>query len=139
MLCYELLTGSSPFSVDGEGNAQTDISRQILKKNPPMPESIQPDANDFITKLLNKNPIERLGSGPTGAEEIKSHAFFTGVDWERLARKDTPAPFKPKIRHPLDTSNFSEEFTNLSVVEPPLEAPPNHKRLFRGKWLLDNW
>lgn len=133
VLCYELLTGASPFTVDGDQNSQSEISKRILKSTPPMLSSIQPRANDFITKLLNKDPSQRLGSGPTAAEEIKSHPFFHGIDWARLADKGIPAPFKPKIKHELDTNNFSEEFTKMSATDPAVNAPPNHERLFRGK------
>lgn len=163
VLCYELLTGASPFTVDSDGNSQNEISKRILRTSPPMPDIIQDKANDFITKLLNKNPKERLGnywfnlilvqiklkqlitnycidcitgSGPTGASEIKLHPFFAGIDWDRLAKKEIPAPFKPNIKHPLDTSNFSEEFTKLPVIDSPVKAPPNHERLFRGKFIL---
>lgn len=31
VLMYELLTGASPFTVDGEKNSQAEISRRILK------------------------------------------------------------------------------------------------------------
>lgn len=128
-----------------------------------MPPIIAEHAKDFIIKLLQKDPTNRLGkrprhpvavvitnkptlnkfklscfvfnagSGPTGALEIKSHPFFAGIDWLQLARKEIAAPFKPDIKHPLDTSNFSEEFTKLSVTDTPVEPPPNHDRLFRGK------
>lgn len=61
VLCYELLTGASPFTVDGDKNSQSEISKRILKSTPPMLNTIQPKANDFITKLLNKDPAQRLG------------------------------------------------------------------------------
>lgn len=61
VLCYELLTGASPFTVDSDVNSQNEISKRILRTTPPMPDIIKTKANDFITKLLNKNPSERLG------------------------------------------------------------------------------
>lgn len=76
-----------------------------------------------------------IGSGPKGALEIKTHPFFGGIDWAQLARKEIAAPFKPDIKHPLDTSNFSEEFTKLPVTDSPVKAPPNHERLFRGMYM----
>lgn len=61
VLCYELLTGASPFTLDSEANLQNEISKRILKASPVMPPIIRSKANDFITKLLNKDPAERLG------------------------------------------------------------------------------
>lgn len=42
----------------------------------------------FVQALLIKNPENRLGS-KNGFEEVKSHAFFFGIDWTKiLARKN---------------------------------------------------
>eukprot|EP00091_Calanus_sinicus_P006035 TRINITY_DN16622_c0_g1_i1.p2 TRINITY_DN16622_c0_g1~~TRINITY_DN16622_c0_g1_i1.p2 ORF type:complete len:208 (+),score=27.15 TRINITY_DN16622_c0_g1_i1:172-795(+) len=37
VLTYELLTGASPFTVEGEKNTQQEISKRILKSEAPMP------------------------------------------------------------------------------------------------------
>lgn len=73
------------------------------------------------------------GSGPTGVDDIKAHSFFRGIDWGKLAKKEIPAPYKPFIMDELDTRNFSETFTEMSVVDKPCEPPPNHELSFRGK------
>lgn len=73
-----------------------------------------------------------IGTGPTGANEIKAHRFFKGIDWEKLAKKEISAPFKPNIQHELDTNNFSDDFTKMAVVDQPCKPPSNHERLFRG-------
>lgn len=61
VLCYELLTGASPFTVDSDDNTQSEISKRILKTSPPMPATIASNAKDFIIKLLQKDPSNRLG------------------------------------------------------------------------------
>ena len=38
----------------------------------------------LVFQLLRYNPHERLGSGVAGAEEIKAHNFFYGIDWNTL-------------------------------------------------------
>ncbi|KAM6205528.1 ribosomal protein S6 kinase alpha-5 isoform 2-T2 [Sarcoramphus papa] len=76
VLMYELLTGASPFTVDGEKNSQAEISRRILKSEPPYPQEMSALSKDIIQRLLMKDPKKRLGCGPTDADEIKQHPFF---------------------------------------------------------------
>ena len=70
-----------------------------------------------------KDPRKRLGGGPTDAQEVKSHKFFYPINWDDLLRKNIPAPFIPKITSTMDVSNFSEEFTNMPVVDSPSAVP----------------
>lgn len=84
--------------MEGEKNTQQEISRRILKTTPPIPDSLDDDVADFISKLLVKDPRQRLGGGEEDAKELKRHSFFDGLDWDALARKEIPAPFKPVIR-----------------------------------------
>ncbi|KAM5163392.1 ribosomal protein S6 kinase delta-1 [Mantella aurantiaca] len=49
-----------------------------------MPECVSKEGRSLIQQLLQFNPLERLGAGVAGVEEIKSHPFFTGVDWEEF-------------------------------------------------------
>ncbi|XP_025246964.1 ribosomal protein S6 kinase alpha-5 isoform X5 [Theropithecus gelada] len=81
VLMYELLTGASPFTVDGEKNSQAEISRRILKSEPPYPQEMSALAKDLIQRLLMKDPKKRLGCGPRDADEIKEHLFFQGYSF----------------------------------------------------------
>lgn len=132
VLTYELLTGASPFTKEGERNNQRDISRRILREPPPLPAHLGPDVKDFIMKLLIKDPKKRLGGGRNDASEIKAHSFFRDIEWDRLTKKLLRAPFKPLIKDELDTSNFSDEFTRLPIADSPAAVPPNSHRLFKS-------
>ncbi|XP_055714298.1 ribosomal protein S6 kinase alpha-5-like [Phlebotomus papatasi] len=132
VLAYELLTGSSPFTHEGEKNTQHDISLRIQKGPPPLSDKLSVEVRDFISKLLIKDPKKRLGGSKVDATDIKSHPFFRRIDWEKLVRKEIPAPSRPPKDYETDTSNFSEKFTRLPIAESPCPAPPNHERLFRG-------
>ncbi|KAM9708405.1 ribosomal protein S6 kinase alpha-5 isoform 2-T2 [Menidia menidia] len=81
VLMYELLTGGSPFTVDGDENSHTDIAKRISKKDPPFPKDMGPLAKDLIQRLLIKDPKKRLGSGPNGAENVKKHPFYQGYSF----------------------------------------------------------
>uniref|UniRef100_A0A5F8GA19 Ribosomal protein S6 kinase n=1 Tax=Monodelphis domestica TaxID=13616 RepID=A0A5F8GA19_MONDO len=132
VLMYELLTGASPFTVDGEKNSQAEISRRILKSEPPYPPEMSALAKDIIQHLLVKDPKKRLGCGPRDADEIKEHPFFQKINWDDLAAKKVPAPFKPVIRDELDVSNFAEEFTEMDPTYSPAALPQSSERLFQG-------
>ncbi|KAL0109706.1 hypothetical protein PUN28_014617 [Cardiocondyla obscurior] len=139
VLTFELLTGASPFTVEGEKNNQQEISKRILKNDPPpMPSHLSANVSDFITRLLVKDPRQRLGGGPRDAKELKEHPFFMDAaptfTWEGLEKKQIKPPLVPKITHELDTSNFSDEFTKMNVaVDSPAvvdgDYPDKH---FRG-------
>jgi len=148
VLTFELLTGASPFTVDGDRNTQPDISksdflsnrkslsfiffffRRIVKSQPTIPNHISRTAKDFILKLLTKNPKRRLGA--KGFEDVKRHPFFgSSIDWDAIAQKRVPAPIKPKLKDEMDTSNFADEFTRLPITDSPGLAPPTES-IFRG-------
>ncbi|XP_033271533.1 ribosomal protein S6 kinase alpha-4 isoform X2 [Orcinus orca] len=133
ILLFELLTGASPFTLEGERNTQAEVSRRILKCSPPFPPRIGPVAQDLLQRLLCKDPKKRLGAGHQGAQEVKNHPFFQGLDWAALAARKIPAPFRPQIRSELDVGNFAEEFTRLEpVYSPPGSPPPGDPRIFQG-------
>ncbi|CAG5101171.1 Similar to RPS6KA5: Ribosomal protein S6 kinase alpha-5 (Gallus gallus) [Cotesia congregata] len=136
VLMYELLTGASPFTVDGQKNNQQEISNRILTTEPPIPKNLSPVVQNLIERLLVKNPRQRLGGGPRDAREIKDHPFFMEApppfNWEALEKRQIPPPFVPKIAHELDTSNFADEFTRMVATDSPAVVPPNYDKLFRG-------
>ncbi|XP_039625304.1 ribosomal protein S6 kinase alpha-4 [Polypterus senegalus] len=132
ILMFELLTGASPFTLEGEKNSQAEVSRRIMRCDPPYPHEMSPLARDLLHKLLVKDPRKRLGSGPQGAAEIKSHPFFKGLNWVDLAAKKIAAPFEPEIRNELDVSNFAEEFTGMDPTYSPASTPPSSDRIFQG-------
>ena len=133
VLTYELLTGASPFTVEGDRNTQQDISHRILNAEPMMPDFLTGDVKDFILRLLVKDPRKRLGGDASDALAVKNHKFFVpSINWDDLLRKNIPAPFIPRISTAMDVSNFSEEFTNMPAVDSPSVAPPNVENVFSG-------
>ena len=74
------------------------------------------DAQDIITKLLDRNPTTRLGS-KGGISDIKSHPFFASIEFDLVFKKKLNAPFKPLIEDKYDVQNFDEEFTGEEIAQ----------------------
>uniref|UniRef100_A0A8C9ZMB8 Ribosomal protein S6 kinase n=1 Tax=Sander lucioperca TaxID=283035 RepID=A0A8C9ZMB8_SANLU len=139
ILMFELLTGASPFTLEGERNSQSEVSKRILRCDPPFPSMIGPTAQDLLKKLLVKDPHKRLGSGPRGSEDIKAHTFFKGLNWADLAQKKVSSPFKPELKSELDVGNFAEEFTGMDPVYSPASTPPSTDRLFQESHFFQHY
>lgn len=69
---------------------------------------MSPEARDLIGGLCTVNPSQRLGYISGGAERVKSHPFFKGIDWHALYHRQIKGPIIPHLRHSADASNFDE-------------------------------
>lgn len=72
-----------------------------------LPRALSPAARDLLTRLLNKRPEKRLGSGEGGGAEVMAHDFFTHINWEamRAGRVYTPL----EVYSAFDASSEEEE------------------------------
>lgn len=63
------------------------LYHMVLFCNPHLPHChCNCHSQNLVFQLLQFNPMERLGAGVAGVEDIKSHPFFTPVDWAELTR-----------------------------------------------------
>jgi len=102
-MAYEFITGVPPFNA----HDPQQIFNNILNRNlewPSVPEDMSYEAKDLIDRLLCEDPYHRLGFH--GAEEVKAHPFFAGLDWDRLMEQK--ATFVPTCEDAEDTSYFDE-------------------------------
>ena len=118
MLIYQMLLQQSPF----RGEDEDEIYDAILADEPLYPIHMPRDSVSILQKLLTREPELRLGSGPTDAQEVMSHAFFRNINWDDIYHKRVPPPFLPTITSPTDTSNFDQEFTSVTPVLTPVQS-----------------
>ena len=101
-IMFEMMVGYPPFVASDAAKTCHKIIQ--WQDHFDIPEDIQlsPNSEDLIRKLIDRADT-RLGSN--GADEIKQHPFFEGVDWDSYASK-TKAPHRPNLKSDTDVSNF---------------------------------
>lgn len=109
-IMFECLIGWPPFCSE----TPHETYRKILnwQETLQIPDDIHlsPEAEDLIKRLLTsaEHRIGRYG----GAEEIKQHPFFRGVDWDSI--RGVQAPFVPRLSSITDTRHFpTDELENV--------------------------
>ncbi|KAG5587349.1 hypothetical protein H5410_047783 [Solanum commersonii] len=107
-IMYEMLVGYPPFYSDDPMSTCRKIVNWKSHLKFPEEAKLSSEAEDLIGKLLC-HVTQRLGSN--GADEIKVHPWFRGIDWDRIYHID--AAFIPEVTDELDTQNF-EKFEEQS-------------------------
>jgi ribosomal protein S6 kinase alpha-1/2/3/6 len=84
-----------------------------------MPAFLSPEAQTLLRALFKRTPTNRIGTGPDGANAIKSQKFFEGINWDLLFDRKMKPPFKPLFNSTLDiTHYFDNEFTKKTPKVP---------------------
>ncbi|PTU25243.1 hypothetical protein P175DRAFT_0521042 [Aspergillus ochraceoroseus IBT 24754] len=104
ILIYEFLVGQPPF---WDQNPMR-IYEQIVEGRIRFPQNMSPAAQNIISLLCKTNPSERLGHISGGSARVKSHPFFSDINWDDLFYRRVKGPIIPRVDHPADTGNFEE-------------------------------
>ena len=92
---YELMMRKRPYLGKNRKEIKEKImSHQVQVKKNMVPQGWSVESADFINRLLQRKPVNRLGlRGPT---EVKEHLWFKDYDWKNLYLGKLKAPFIPK-------------------------------------------
>ena len=103
VIFFEMVVGYPPFYSDEPKTTCQKILNWKRSFRVPRDAGLSKEATDLIHRLVcDKN--ERLGSG--GANEIKQHPFFQGLNWDTL-RESTP-PWVPELEGDCDSNHFDK-------------------------------
>ena len=123
ILSYELLFGQTPFTHANKSKLfQNIISKKLrfphqksgfgyfdkTNNNKTIIDLARNEAvRSFISGLLAKDPSMRLT-----IDEIKTHPFFDGLNFDDLVNRKIKPPFIPNVTNKKIPNNFDSEFTN---------------------------
>ena len=110
----------------------TPFSRRTWRTRPPSPRvprcfaAFPPHPllkgwQSLVIGLLEKHPDNRLGGGPRDGRDVMAHPFFSGINFDKLVRREIKPPFVPTVTSDTDVTNFDPTFTS----EAPKLTPPS--------------
>ncbi|KAH6768452.1 AGC cGMP-dependent and protein kinase kinase family protein [Perilla frutescens var. hirtella] len=123
-IMYEMLVGYPPFYSDEPMSTCRKIVNWRTHLKFPEEAKLSLEAKDLICKLLC-NVDQRLGT--RGADEIKAHPWFKGIEWNKLYHMT--AAFIPEVNGELDTQNFEKFEESDNQVPSAAKSGPWRKML----------
>ena len=84
--------------------------------------SFHGQARDLIRKLLTADRTKRIGNLKNGAEDIKKHKWYRGLNWAALYNKQMDAYIVPECRSADDTSQYDTYADSVEESGPLLNA-----------------
>lgn len=130
-MVYEMVTGDYAFYE--EGLTEVRLIKRIARGEITMYGWMSMEVKTLILHILDPNPTTRLGNGPTGWFDIMGSPWFQDVNFKELRRQTIEAPWVPRLKNPLDSSNFadmSNEKDKKDSKEPALSD--DNQAIFRA-------
>mmetsp|Transcript_9169 Transcript_9169/g.27600 ORF Transcript_9169/g.27600 Transcript_9169/m.27600 type:complete len:560 (+) Transcript_9169:92-1771(+) len=82
---FQMITGRTPCDARSVEDA-----RRFFRRGCPItfdPENMSEEVISLLKELMHPEVNDRLGCGHLGLLELKSHEYFSDVNWDQLARK----------------------------------------------------
>ncbi|XP_034990608.1 beta-adrenergic receptor kinase 2 isoform X3 [Zootoca vivipara] len=138
-MLFKLLRGHSPFR-QHKTKDKHEIDRMTLTVNVELPESFSPELKSLLEGLLQRDMSKRLGCQGSGAQEVKEHPFFKGIDWQYVyLQKYTPPLIPPRgevnAADAFDIGSFDEEDTKgIKLLDSDQELYKNFPLVISERW-----
>jgi len=117
---YQLICGRPPFR--GVTEYLTMQKVQDGLKVIVYPEPFPDLAKNLVERLLQPNPLERIGA--TNYNDLKQHPFFKGINWDNLHSQSVP-----EIRGPNHKFTWQED-----IIKEEKERFERERMELREKW-----
>ena len=115
ILIFEMTIGRTPFK-----DANTSIMyRNILEGQLFLPPDLPEDMMSLLTGLITRDPAARLGHGEAVPVSIMNHAYFQGLDWDKLEAKEIPVPWIPDVLDDAEAKYIDDEFATQVAMDTP--------------------
>ncbi|KAJ1645784.1 hypothetical protein LPJ64_002677 [Coemansia asiatica] len=120
VVMYECVYGKRPFR---HKKTNDQLKRALMQEEIQFPiiadVQVSFDCISAMRGFLQKDPSQRLGCGPNGLDNVKSHPFFASINWPLLEAKQLDPPFAPSS----DESNFdiSHDLEEMLLEPAPLD------------------
>uniref|UniRef100_A0A7S4R7M8 cAMP-dependent protein kinase n=1 Tax=Alexandrium monilatum TaxID=311494 RepID=A0A7S4R7M8_9DINO len=126
ILLFEMLAGYPPFYDDNPFG----IYQKVLAGKIEFPRHFDVKAKDLIKRLLTNECGKRIGCLKSGAEDLKKHKWFKGMDWDLLLNRTIAPPFIPSVKSADDTTMFDKYPESMESSAPAI--PAQDQALFEG-------
>jgi serine/threonine protein kinase len=104
-----MLAGYPPFQDDDPMN----IYRKIINTKPRYPDGFDSNCKSLVKHLLRRDLSKRFGNLKNGAEDLKTHRFFEGINFTDLLARKLKTPFVPDQKEmKFNEVNWEKEKTN---------------------------
>ncbi|KFO34854.1 Beta-adrenergic receptor kinase 2 [Fukomys damarensis] len=138
-MLFKLLRGHSPFR-QHKTKDKHEIDRMTLTVNVELPDTFSPELKSLLESLLQREVGKRLGCHGGGAQEVKEHIFFKGVDWQHVYLQKYPPPLIPprgevNAADAFDIGSFDEEDTKgIKLLDCDQELYKNFPLVISERW-----
>jgi serine/threonine protein kinase len=95
IIIYEMIAGIDPFTDDDP----MEIYQKILKGRLKFPRDFDKNAKSLVKHLLAADVSKRYGCMKNGADDVKNHRWFDGLEWNKLMEQQIKAPYIPTIKY----------------------------------------
>jgi serine/threonine protein kinase len=117
---YEMITGENPFFFDGMDQG-TLFHAICEEKYYPLSEGNSANLVDFIDRLLEKNPAQRLGMLGKGVDDVFEHPWLEGLDLALIQKKQWKAPWMVPQTEDKDSEDVVLRKLGMCIPTPSLD------------------